>query len=74
MISKQNRALSITYRGIKLYENFNKYSIVNNLKIHDKLTNICVYNDNERMFSANMYYSYYVILHLIDEKFKRRRT
>lgn len=74
MISKQNRAVLITNRGKNIYDHFNKYCIINNLKIHDRLGWTCVYKDDKYKFSANIYYSYYVILHLIDKKFKRRRT
>ena len=74
MISKQRRVVLITDRGKNIYDYFSKYCIINNLKIHDKLGRTCVYKDDIYKFSANLYYSYYVILHLIDGKFKRKKT
>lgn len=73
MISKQNRAVSITNRGSRIYDRFAKYDIIYNLKIINRLSTKCVYKDDEYKFSACMYYSYYLILHLLDEKYKRRR-
>ena len=72
MISKQNRAVSITNRGSRIYDRFAKYDIIYNLKIIARLSTKCVYKDDEYKFSACMYYSYYLILHLLDEKYKRR--
>lgn len=72
MISKQDRVISITNRGSRIYDRFAKYDIIYNLKIITRLSTKCVYKDNEYKFSACMYYSYYVILHLLDEKYKRR--
>lgn len=73
MINKQNRAVSITNRGSRIYDRFAKYDIIYNLKIIARLSTKCVYKDDEYKFSACMYYSYYLILHLLDEKYKRRR-
>ena len=73
MISKQKRVISITDRGSRIYDRFAKYDIIYNLKIITRLSAKCVYKDDEYKFSACMYYSYYVILHLLDEKYKRRR-
>lgn len=72
MISKQNRAVSITNRGSRIYDRFAKYDIIYNLKIITRLSTKCVYKDDEYKLSACMYYSYYLILHLLDEKYKRR--
>lgn len=72
MISKQDRAVSITNRGSRIYDRFTKYSIIYNLKTITRLSAKCVYKDDEYKFSACIYYSYYVILHLLDEKYKRR--
>ena len=72
MISKQDRAVSITNRGSRIYDRFAKYDIIYNLKIIARLSTKCVYKDDEYKFSAYMYYSYYLILHLLDEKYKRR--
>ena len=73
MITKQDRVVRITDYGKKIYDRSLKYCIINNLKCHDKLGWICVYKDDVYMFSACMYYSYYLILHLIDMKFKRSK-
>lgn len=73
MISKQKRAISITNRGSRIYDRFAKYDIIYNLKIITRLSTKCVYKDDEYKFSACMYYSYYLILHLLDERYKRRR-
>ena len=72
MISKQKRAVSITNRGSRIYDRFAKYDIIYNLKIITRLSTKCVYKDDEYKFSACMYYSYYLILHLLDERYKRR--
>lgn len=72
MISKQKRAMSITNRGSHIYDRFAKYDIIYNLKIITRLSAKCVYKDEYYKFSACIYYSYYVILHLLDEKIKRR--
>ena len=72
MISKQKRAVSITNRGSRIYDRFAKYDIIYNLKIITRLSAKCVYKDEYYKFSAFIYYSYYVILHLLDEKIKRR--
>lgn len=72
MISKQKRAVSITDRGSRIYDRFVKYDIIYNLKIITRLSTKCVYKDDKYKFSACMYYSYYVILHLLDEKYKRK--
>lgn len=72
MISKQKRAMSITNRGSRIYNRFEKYDIIYNLKIISRLSAMCVYKDEYYKFSACMYYSYYVILHLLDEKYKRK--
>ena len=72
MISKQKRAVSITNRGSHIYDRFAKYNIIYNLKIITRLSAKCVYKDEYYKFSACIYYSYYVILHLLDEKIKRR--
>lgn len=72
MISKQKRAVSITDRGSRIYDRFAKYNIIYNLKITDRLSAKCAYKDDKYKFSACIYYSYYVILHLLDEKYKRR--
>lgn len=71
MISKQKRAVSITNRGSRIYDRFAKYDIIYNLKIITRLLTKCVYKDEYYKFSACIYYSYYVILHLLDEKIKR---
>lgn len=73
MISKQKRTVSITDRGSRIYDRFVKYDIICNLKIITRLSVKCVYKDDKYKFSACIYYSYYVILHLLDEKYKRRR-
>lgn len=73
MISKQKRAVSITNRGSRIYTHFAKYDIIYNLKIITRLSAKCVYKDEYYKFSACIYYSYYVILHLLDEKYKRKR-
>lgn len=72
MISKQKRAVSITNRGSRIYDRFVKYDIIYNLKIITRLSAKCVYKDEYYKFSACIYYNYYVILHLLDEKTKRR--
>lgn len=72
MISKQKRAVSITDRGSRIYDRFAKYNIIYNLKIITRLSAKCVYKDDKYKFSACIYYSYYVILHLLDEKYKRK--
>lgn len=72
MISKQKRAVSIANRGSHIYDRFAKYDIIYNLKIITRLSAKCVYKDEYYKFSACIYYSYYVILHLLDEKIKRR--
>lgn len=72
MISKQKRAVSITNRCSRIYDRFAKYDIIYNLKIITRLSAKCVYKDEYHKFSACMYYSYYVILHLLDKKTKRR--
>lgn len=72
MISRQKRAVSITDRGSRIYDRFTKYNIIYNLKTITRLSAKCVYKDDEYKFSACIYYSYYVILHLLDEKYKRR--
>lgn len=72
MISKQKRAVSIANRGSRIYDRFAKYDIIYNLKIITRLLAKCVYKDDKYKFSACIYYSYYVILHLLDEKYKRR--
>ena len=72
MISKQKRAVSITDRGSRIYDRFAKYDIIYNLKIITRLSAKCVYKDEYYKFSACIYYSYYVILHLLDEKIKRK--
>lgn len=72
MISKQKRAVSITDRSSRIYDRFAKYDIIYNLKIITRLSAKCVYKDEYYKFSACIYYSYYVILHLLDEKYKRR--
>lgn len=72
MISKQKRAMSIINRGSHIYNRFAKYDIIYNLKIITRLSAKCVYKDEYYNFSACIYYSYYVILHLLDEKIKRR--
>ena len=51
---------------------FAKYDIIYNLKIITRLSAKCVYKDEYYKFSACIYYSYYVILHLLDKKIKRR--
>lgn len=72
MISKQKRAVSITNRGSHIYDRFAKYDIIYNLKIITRLSAKCVYKDEYYKFNACIYYSYYVILHLLDEKIKRK--
>lgn len=72
MISKQKRVISITDQGSRIYDRFAKYDIIYNLKIIARLSAKCVYKDDDYKFSACMYYSYYLILHLPDEKYKRR--
>lgn len=72
MISKQKRAVLITNRGSRIYDRFVKYDIIYNLKIITRLSAKCVYKNEYYKFSACIYYSYYVILHLLDEKIKRR--
>lgn len=72
MISKQKRVVLITNRGSRIYDHFAKYDIIYNLKIITRLSAKCVYKDDEYKFSACIYYSYYVILHLLDEKYRRR--
>lgn len=72
MISKQKRAVLITDRGSRIYDRFVKYDIIYNLKIITRLSAKCVYKDDVYKFSACIYYSYYVILHLLDERYKRR--
>ena len=72
MINKQKRAVSITDRGSRIYDRFAKYDIIYNLKIITRLSAKCVYKDEYYKFSACIYYSYYVILHLLDEKTKRK--
>lgn len=72
MISKQKRTVSITDRGSRIYDRFAKYDIIYNLKTITRLSEKCVYKDEYYKFSACIYYSYYVILHLLDEKTKRK--
>ena len=72
MISKQNRAVSITNRGSCIYDRFAKYNIIYNLKTITRLSAKCVYKDDVYKFSACLYYSYYVVLHLIDENLERK--
>lgn len=72
MISKQKRTVSITDRGSRIYDRFAKYNIIYNLKIIARLSAKCVYKDEYYKFSACIYYSYYVILHLLGEKTKRK--
>lgn len=72
MISKQNRVMSITDRGGNIYDYFSKYCITNNFDYYDVLGRICVYKDDIYKLSANLYYSYYVVLHLIDENLERK--
>lgn len=72
MISKQKRAVSITNRSSRIYDRFVKYDIIYNLKIITRLSVKCIYKDEYYKFSACIYYSYYVILHLLDEKTKRK--
>ena len=69
MISKQDRVVSITNHGGKIYDYFSKYCITNNFDYYDMLGRVCVYKNDIYKFSANLYYSYYVVLHLIDENF-----
>lgn len=71
MISKQKRAVSIGNLGCRTYERFPKYDIIYNLKVITKLSTKCVYKDKDYKFSACMYYSYYLILHLLDKKCKK---
>lgn len=68
MINRQKRAVSITNRGSYIYDRFAKYNIIYNLKTITRLSTKCVYKDDKYKFSACIYYSYYVILHLLDEK------
>ena len=72
MISKQNRAVLITNRGGKIYNYFPKYDIIYNLNTIRELSSTCVYKDDVYKFSACLYYSYYVVLHLIDENLERK--
>ena len=72
MISKQKRVVSITDHGCRIYDRFTKYSIIYNLKIITRLSAKCVYRDDKYRINACIYYSYYLILHLLDEKYKRR--
>ena len=69
MISKQRRAVLITNRSGYIYDHFTKYCVLKNFKHYDVLGRTCVYKDDIYMFSANLYYSYYVVLYLIDENF-----
>ena len=73
MISKQDRVVSITNHGGKIYNYFPKCDIIYNLKTIRELSSTCVYKDDIYKFSACLYYSYYVVLHLIDENLERRQ-
>ncbi len=72
MINQQNRAVLITNHGEKIYNYFPKYDIIYNLKTIARLSVKCVYKDDVYKFSACLYYSYYVVLHLIDENLERK--
>lgn len=74
MISKQARVMSITNRGSHIYNLSKRYDINYNLKITDTLSSVSVYKDNKYQFSACIYYSYYVILYLLDEDLERKAT
>lgn len=68
MISKQRRVVLITNRGGYIYNHFTNYCILNNFKCYGELSGICVYKNDKYTLSANLYYSYYIVLSLIDEK------
>lgn len=72
MINQQNRVMLITNKGNEIYNRFLKYCIIKNLNRIDKLGGICVFKSNKYKLSACLYYSYYVVLHLIDENLERK--
>lgn len=74
MISKKDRAMSITNRGSDIYYRHRKYNINDNVKMTDRLSSICVYKDDIYKFSACLYYSYYVVLYLLDKDLERKTT
>lgn len=72
MISKQNRIITITNKSGYIYACFPEYDIVRNFKAYDQMARICIFKGKSYKFSANVYYSYYLVLHIINRDFIRR--
>ena len=66
-----NLPFIITVKASNIYDDNNKYNLVNNLKDKELINYIIEYivfvNNSGGEYSARLYYNYYIYLSLIDE-------
>ena len=65
-----NLPFIITVKASNIYDNNDKYNIINNIKdkelINCLIEHIVFVNNNGGEYSARLYYNYYIYLSLID--------